>query len=368
MKAAGSAVAPRINVVIAGGGTAGHVNPAIALARALDATVTFIGTPRGAETRLVPAAGFPLEHLDVRGFDRARPWALPLVGARALVAAHSARALLRRLQPDCVVGMGGYVSLPVGLAARSLKVPLVVHEQNIVLGLANRVLRRFAARVCVSFEDTLRDLDDSGVFVGNPVSSSLVGFDRDAVRRKALDRFDLDPSRPTLLVFGGSLGARTINEAAAGLSQRWASRRDRQVLHIAGAAQPVLPGGGEDLIFRSVAYVEDMSEAYALADLALCRGGANTVAELTVTQVPAVIVPYPHHRDRQQARHAEVLRSAGAARVLDDAQATTERVAELADALLGNPQALDAMRSALGGLARPDAANALAGVVREVAR
>ena len=357
-----------MNVVIAGGGTAGHVNPAIALARALEANVTFVGTSVGAEARLVPAAGFPLELIEVRGFDRAKPWALPVVGARALAATLAARRLLAAAKADVVVGMGGYVSLPVGLAARSSKIPLVLHEQNIVLGLANRVLHRKATRVAVSFEETLSALGSNGVYVGNPVNPKLIGFDRDVARTRGLERFDLDAERKTLLVFGGSLGARTINAAAAGLGKAWAGRTDRQVLHIAGSAQPTLEAVSEGLVLRSVPYVEDMSEAYALADLALCRGGASTIAELTVAGVPAVIVPYPYHRDRQQERQSRVLESAGAALLLPDGATTAEKVAAIADEIFDDAGKLAAMRRASAELGRPEAAQELARVVGEVAR
>ena len=357
-----------MNVVIAGGGTAGHVNPAIALARALDADVTFVGTSAGAEARLVPSAGFPLELIEVRGFDRAKPWALPLVGARAATASWAARRLLRDARADVVVGMGGYVSLPVGLAARSSGIPLVLHEQNIVLGLANKVLHRMATRVAVSFEETLSALGSNGVFVGNPVNPKLISFDRAAARQRGLERFDLDPERKTLLVFGGSLGARTINTAAAGLPDAWRARRDRQVLHIAGSAQPTLDAVTDGLVLRSVPYVEDMSEAYALADLALCRGGASTIAELTVAGVPAVIVPYPYHRDRQQERQSRVLESAGAALLLPDGATTAKKVAAIADEIFDDPTKLESMRQASTALGRPEAAAELARVVGEVAR
>ena len=358
-----------MKVVIAGGGTAGHVNPALALAAVLDAEVTFVGTSRGAESRLVPRAGFPLELLTVRGFDRSRPWRLPGVLATAVKATTDARRLLKRVRPDVVVGMGGYVSLPVGLAARSLRIPLVLHEQNIVLGLANRTLERFAAAVGVSFEETLADVGARGVFVGNPVSPDIVSFDRSEAKRRALETFELDPDRKTLLVFGGSLGARTINDAAAGLRSLWKGRADRQVLHIAGSAQPVLDIGDEDgLIFRSVAFVDDMTLAYGVADLALCRGGATTVAEIAIAHVPSIVVPYPHHRDRQQERHGRVLERAGAGVLLSDSDTTAERVGALADGLFEEPGRLAAMAEAAGALARPDAAEALARVVGESSR
>lgn len=357
-----------MRVVIAGGGTAGHVNPAIALARALEAhDITFVGTARGAESRLVPAAGFELEVVEVRGFDRSRPLGIFPVGLQALKAVSTARRLLRAIRPNVVVGMGGYVSLPVCLAARPTGAPIVLHEQNIVLGLANRVCKPLARKVATSFEETAREVGKKGVYVGNPVLPEIANLDRDAARASGLQRFRLDPERRTLLVFGGSQGARRINEAVRGLARSWASRDDRQILHITGRDQHVSSDGPEIENYRVVEYVERMGEAYAIADLAVCRGGATTVAELGAVGLPAIIVPYPHHRDRQQERHARVMEVAGVAFVIDDADTTSERLAQSVDPLFEGEGVLERMRRAAREFGRPDAAAALADVVREQA-
>ncbi len=359
--------------MIAGGGTAGHVNPALALGRALgDAEVTFVGTSGGAEAVLVPAAGFPLEVIQVRGFDRARPWKLVGVGATAVRATRSASLLLDRLRPAVVVGMGGYVSLPVCVAARRKRIPVVLHEQNIVFGLANRVCKSWAAKVAVSFEETMSQAGSKGVNTGNPVSAELVAMDVDTERVKALQRFELEPGRKTLLVFGGSQGARTINEVVPALVAAWRGASDRQVLHISGRSQRSLVEQIESLpmeglIYRGIEFVERMTEAYAVADLALCRGGATTVAELAAVGLPALIVPYPHHRDKQQERHGLALERKGAAVVIPDDQVNAERVSGIVDKLFGAESALEKMRAAARAFGRPDAATRLAEVVLEVA-
>lgn len=360
-----------MRVVIAAGGTAGHVNPALALAEALRGhDVSFVGTSQGLEAELVPRAGFELHAVDVAGFDRARPAALPFVAWKAARAVGAARRILRRVRPDAVVGMGGYVSLPVTLAARTRKIPIVLHEQNIVLGLANRVARRWARVVGVSFEETLADAGPRGALVGDPIARALVDADVDEERERAIERFDLDPNRKTLIVFGGSLGALRINEAATGLAEVWRERSDVQVLHILGrrrsGADLDIAGGGP-LVFRRVDFVERMVEAYAVADLALCRGGATTVAELSVMGVPSIVVPYPYHRDRQQERQARVLERAGAAMILADRDATATAVAARAASLLEDPDRLQAMGAAARKLARPDAAARLAQLVEGVA-
>ena len=345
------------------------MSPALALARALEGDeVIFIGTAAGIEANMVPRAGFPFEQIEVVGFDRARPLALPGVAVRAAGAVRRSRRLLRDVGPDVVLGMGGYVSLPVSLAAASARVPLVLHEQNIVFGLAHKITKRFAAAVAVSFEETLRSAGKTGVWTGNPVQPELIDADLTAERARAIASFDLDPDRRTILVFGGSLGAKRVTDAALGLADMWSSRADVQVLHILGSR-----GGGVEapttgrLIYRTVDYVDRMIEAYAVADIAVCRGGASTIAELTVVGVPSIVVPYPFHRDRQQERHAQVLAAAGAAEILPDAETTPPTLAARLDVLMRDAGTLDRMRAASRSLGKPDAAQELAALVRRVA-
>lgn len=357
-----------MNVVIAAGGTAGHVNPGLALADALapEASVSFVGTTRGVESRLVPAGGYELDEIDVAGFDRARPAQLPMVALRALKGVGAARRLLQRRAPATVVGMGGYVSLPVCLAARTLSIPIVLHEQNIVLGLANRLVRPLARKIAVSFTESLRVAGRRAVLVGNPVSRDIAEMDRTAARSAGEQRFGLDPGRTTVMVFGGSLGARTLNTAAPGLAERWRERPDIQVLHISGRSS----GADEAIVlenYHRIDYTDAMDEAYAAADIAVCRGGATTVAELTVVGLPAIIVPYPHHRDRQQERHARVLEAAGAAVLVADHEATADRLGTMVEDIVSQGR-LASMRNAAAALGRPDAADTLAAVVKEVAR
>ncbi|HWC14132.1 MAG TPA: undecaprenyldiphospho-muramoylpentapeptide beta-N-acetylglucosaminyltransferase [Actinomycetota bacterium] len=355
-----------MNVVIAGGGTAGHVNPALALAEALDADarITFVGTSTGVESKLVPAAGYDLDEIVVVGFDRARPLQLPAVAVLAARAVAAARRVLTRRAPDVVVGVGGYVSLPVCLAARAMRIPVVLHEQNIVLGLANRIVRPLAAAVAVSFAESLPAAGRRGVLVGNPVRREIAAMDRASARAAGYERFGLDPGRTTIIVFGGSLGARTLNAAAPALAERWRDRNDLQLLHISGRAADAGVGPGSGDGYRRVEYTDAMAEAYAAADLAVCRGGATTIAELTVVGLPSVIVPYPHHRDRQQERHGKVLERAGAAVVVDDEEATAERLGMVVERIL-DEQRIDTMAEAARRLGRPDAAARLARVVKE---
>jgi UDP-N-acetylglucosamine--N-acetylmuramyl-(pentapeptide) pyrophosphoryl-undecaprenol N-acetylglucosamine transferase len=356
-----------VNIVIAGGGTAGHVNPALAVARRLlDARITFVGTSRGAEARLVPESGFRLERIEISGWDRARPLSLPVAGARAAGAVWSVRKILYRTRADVVLGMGGYVGFPACVAARMLGIPVVVHEQNIVFGLANRATKPLARAVAVSFRETLRSAGRRGEFTGNPVLPEIVDADTEAERSAGLRRWRLDPARKTLLVFGGSQGASTLNRAAIELASLWGERADLQIVHITGVAEHKAPVTS-DLVYRSIPYVSRMIEAYAVADLALCRGGATTVAELTVTGVPSIVVPYPHHRDRQQELHGRALEAAGAARVVLDHEATGSRIAAVAMPLLEDGAQLQSMRTRALAYGHPDAADRVADLVTRVA-
>ena len=355
-----------MNIVIAAGGTAGHVNPAIAVARAMPLeTISFIGTASGLESSVVPEAGYPIDAIEVAGFDRSKPARLPLVGVKALGAIRHAKRLLAGRRADVVLGMGGYVSLPVALAARSRSIPVVLHEQNIVLGLANKVCKPFAHHLAVSFEPTLASAGRRGVLTGNPVLPEIAGFDRDARRASGYKRFGLDPGKRTVLVFGGSLGARTLNNAAPVIAARWRDRTDVQVLHISGRASSgqVGPAGDEPPNYRRVEYTKEMTEVYAVADLGICRAGATTVAELAAVGLPSILVPYPYHRDRQQQRHAELLAVAGAGVVVGDSEASPDRLADVAESLL-EPATLARMSDGARLLARPDAALRVAELVR----
>lgn len=359
-----------MKLVIAAGGTAGHVNPALSTARALtDADLVFIGRPRSFEQELVHRAGFAFRELDVRGLDRRKLLAAPGTALRAARAVIAAGHVLDAVRPDAVLGMGGYVSLPVSVAARRRRVPAVIHEQNIVLGLANRISKRWAAAVAVSWAETMADAGPRAVLTGNPVAPALARFDRAGLRRKALEELGLAAGRKTILVFGGSQGAARLSSIGVGLPALLGGRDDVQVLHITGARAPaagVAPSGG--VPYREVRFIDRMELAYAAADVAIVRGGATTVAELCVTGVPAVIVPYPHHRDRQQERHAAVLEAGGAAVTVPDPAATPQRIATIVTEWLDRSDELARRAGAARRLARPEAAAALAEVVTGVAR
>jgi len=345
-------------IVIAAGGTAGHVVPALAVAdalRARGASVEFIGGER-AEAELVPAAGYPFHRLSVTGIDRENPVRAARAVLLAARAAGRARRLLRRIGADAVLGGGGYVAGPVGLAARSLRLPLVLSEADSHLGVANRLLAPLARRVCLAFPIEGRD-GPRYVVTGRPVPGGTGAAERAAARA----RFDLPPEADCLLVFGGSLGARRLNQAAL---DAFGAAAPCAVLHACGRRdfdelRARLAELGAPPHYRLFAYIEPFADALAAADVAAARAGGS-VLELAAAGLPAVLVPYPHATADHQTRNARFMERAGAAVVVRDAELDGPRLAREVAALLGAPQRLAAMANAAREVARPDAAERIA--------
>jgi UDP-N-acetylglucosamine--N-acetylmuramyl-(pentapeptide) pyrophosphoryl-undecaprenol N-acetylglucosamine transferase len=355
--------------VIAAGGTAGHVVPAIAVADALreaGAEVSFIGSAR-AEAQLVPAAGFELQRIEVEGISRSNP----LRALRALVLAAAAvprsLALLRRVRPDAVMGGGGYVAGPVGFAALCLRIPLVLTEADSHLGLTNRLLAPAARRVCLAFAIPGRDSGRYAV-TGRPVPPPA--HDRVTART----RLRIAPDETCVLVFGGSLGARSINVAAveafaAGSSPTIESGASIRVLHVSGRrdyaelAAHELPAGYE---LREYLGLADFADALAAADLVVARSGGS-VFEIAAHGRPAILVPYPHASADHQSANARWMSDAGAAVVIADAELSGARLRTAVSALLADRARLARMAAAAGGLARPDAAREVAKQLLEAA-
>ena len=332
--------------------------PAIAVADALaeaGADVSFVGTRERAESKLVPEAGYEIDFLAVRGIDRRNPLKAAVALGRAGAAIRVARDYLRARSADVVMGGGGYVAAPVGIAASSLKLPLVLTEADSHLGLANRLLARRAERVCLAFPIPGRE-GPRYLLTGRPVPAVIARADRAAARR----RFGIDPGARCLLIFGGSLGALTINRAAASAFAPGGpgAGRDYHVLHIAGARDyPKLREelGGVDR-YTLLEYEPNLGDALAASDLVLARSGGS-VFELTAAARPAVLVPYPHASGAHQHANAAWMQQAGAARVVEDSELDAGRlVAEVEELLCGPPERLAGMEAASRSLARPDAA------------
>jgi UDP-N-acetylglucosamine--N-acetylmuramyl-(pentapeptide) pyrophosphoryl-undecaprenol N-acetylglucosamine transferase len=374
---------PRPSVVIAGGGTGGHLFPALALARALSGTsgerrrgadVRLVGTLRGPEGPAAAAAGIPFEGIDVLGFQRSLTVRNLAAAGKGAAATLRAVTILRRAHADVAVGTGGYASVPVAAAAGLLRIPLVLHEQNAIPGVANRLAGRWAAAVAVSFPGAQRWFRPPVRVTGNPIRSEIAHLDRTAMREPGLEHFELEAGRRTLLVFGGSQGARRINQAVLGAYDRWRASDRLQVLQIVGpkelpAAESRLAAARRDddlVVWRLVGYTDRMDLAYAAADLAVCRAGAATLFEIAAVGLPAIVIPYPYATADHQRANAEPLVEDEAVEMLLDADCTPDVLAAAVEKLLFDDERLAGMATSLARFARPDAAEALAELVLEV--
>ncbi|MGD9620916.1 MAG: undecaprenyldiphospho-muramoylpentapeptide beta-N-acetylglucosaminyltransferase [Mycolicibacterium sp.] len=362
-----------ISVVLAGGGTAGHVEPAMAVADALTAIdpgvrITALGTERGLETRLVPERGYHLELITPVPLPRRLSIDLLRLADRVPRSMRQARAILDDVGADVVVGFGGYVALPAYLAARGSRpgrrVPVVVHEANASAGWANRVGARSAKRV-------LSAVPDSGLpraeVVGVPVRESITSLDRMALREEARRYFGFDEGARVLLVFGGSQGAQSLNEAVSEAAESLA-RKGISVLHVYGPKNTlplrVPTAGGPPYV--AVPYLDRMALAYAAADLAICRSGAMTVAEVSAVGLPAVYVPLPIGNGEQRLNALPVVKAGGGI-IVDDRDLTAHFVEETVSALLQDQARLSAMTAAAALAGHRDAAHRVARVALDVA-
>ncbi|MDF2977418.1 MAG: murG2 [Actinomycetospora sp.] len=331
------------SVVVAGGGSAGHVEPALATADAVrrlrpDARVTALGTERGLDTRLIPARGYPLELIPPVPLPRKPNLDLAKLPYRVVRSVHRTRTVLRDVGADVVVGFGGYVALPAYLAAASLRLPIVVHEANARAGVANKVGARFAG-------DVLAAVPGSGLrgaeVIGIPLRRQITELDRAGLRAEAREHFGLDPQAPVLLVFGGSQGARSLNEAVSAAVPALTAA-GVWVLHAHG---PKNAPTVEAPSYVPVPYLERMDLAYAAADVALCRAGAMTVAEVSTVGLPAVYVPLPHGNGEQELNARPVV-DAGGGMLVHEADLTGERVASLVTDLVADTGRLAATAAA----------------------
>lgn len=364
-----------LSVIVAGGGTAGHIEPALAVADALrrldeGIRVTALGTERGLETKLVPDRGYPLELIPPVPLPRKPSADLLRLPGRIRASVRATRAVIDDVQADVIIGFGGYVSLPAYLAARGglfgrkRKVPVIVHEANAKAGLANKVGARVAAKVLAAVPDS--GLADAEV-VGIPVRAAITDLDRAALRARARESFGLPAQGPVLLVFGGSQGARSLNDAVAGAAPQLAAA-GISVLHAHGPKNSLEVNTGETTApYVAVPYLSRMDLAYAAADAVVCRSGAMTVAEVSAVGLPAFYVPLPHGNGEQEFNARPVV-AQGGGRIVPDAELTPKYVIDEVIPLLLDPARLAEMSRAAAGAGHRDAADTVARIVVEVAR
>jgi len=358
-----------MSVVLAGGGTAGHIEPALALADALRRAdpripITCLGTERGLETRLVPFRGYDLALIPAVPLPRSLDPQLLSVPARLGSAIGATTAALDRAQADVVVGFGGYVATPAYLAARRRRIPIVVHEANSRPGLANRIGVRLTRHVFTGQPGTRLA---HATYIGIPIRREIASLDRLALGDKARAHFGLRPDLPVLLVTGGSQGARSLNRAAVAAAG-WIRAAGVQVLHIIGPRSDIdvpPPGGGTPYV--TLPYLDRMDLAYAAADFALCRAGAMTCAELTAVGLPAAYVPLPHGNGEQRLNAAPI-EQVGGGIIIDDASLSPEWIADTLLPVLLDPELVAAMSHAAQGAGKRDADRWLAAAVMDVMR
>lgn len=370
-----SSATSKLRVLIAGGGTGGHVFPALAIKQAIarhdpSATIWFAGTRNGLEAKVLPRSGETLKLIWISGFSRAHMTRNLLLPLKLIVSFAQSYLLLKSFKPHVVIGTGGYVMGPVLWTAQRLGIPTLLQEQNSFPGYTTRKLAPRAAVVCAGFEEVRDRLPAVRVEVtGNPLRSSFGTADRAAALRK----WNLSPDRRTLLVFGGSAGAKSINEAVAGAVPQltascnllWQTGRggipqsaDKKVLDSARAAGRL----------TTLEFIEDMPSAYAAADLAVCRAGAMTLAELALTGLPAILIPYPFATDDHQTANACAIADRNAAVLIKDAELNPVDLSNTVHRILSAPDTVQTMSAQMKSLARPDAADRIAATAIAIAR
>lgn len=368
-----------MRVIISGGGTGGHIYPAVTIARAIteltDAEILFVGTKHGLEADIVPKEGFVFHAVEGQGFERRLSFGTVKTIFKAFAGLTQSFGVIRQFRPDIVIGTGGYVCGPVLLAAALMGIPAMIQEQNVIPGVTNRILARFVKKIAAGYSAAARHFGkqaDKVVVTGNPVRADVLLATRD----DGLKGLGLDQNKITVLVAGGSRGARTINRAMIDVYRRFAGRDEIQILHVTGQSEynnivGLVRTAGIDIEkygnISVVPYLYNMPQALATADIAIFRAGAVGLAELTARGIPAILIPYPYASENHQEFNARVLENEGAAIVIKDAELTGPRLLAELESLVGNKDRLAEMSKASRNLGHPDAAAVIAKIAVELA-
>lgn len=360
--------------MISGGGTGGHIFPAIAIANAIkaiepDAEFLFVGAEGKMEMEKVPQAGYQIEALPIRGFQRHNMWKNISLPFRLVKSLLKAGKLVKRFQPSVAVGVGGYASGPLLKMAGRKDVPLLLQEQNSFPGITNKLLAKHANRICVAYDGMDKWFPEKKILkTGNPVRKKVV--DIEGKRQEALDFFGLDSSIPVLFVTGGSLGARSINHGIRNALKRFA-KEHIQVIWQCGkvfheqAQQALKESGAKNIQVHQ--FIRDMDMAYAAADLVLARAGAMSISELCLVKKPAILVPLPTAAEDHQTKNASALTDKGAAVLVSDSEAP-QKIGDQVLQLIGDPSALQRIVSNMDGMGDKDADETIAKEVIRIAR
>ncbi len=366
-----------MRVVLSGGGTAGHINPALSIAKKIlekdpKSQILFVGTPGGMENRLVTREGFPIRHVEVKGFQRKLTLENIRVAYLAMTSIGAAKKILKEFLPDVVIGTGGYVSWPVLRAATKLGIPTLIHEQNAVPGLTTKRLSQYVDTVCLSFEESKKYFTckkEKLVLSGNPVGPQVGTLSRGQCRS------ELGVSAPFLLSYGGSLGASVINATVFELAREYSARKPIFHTHAFGArefekwnekekAEGICRFGN----VKFCDYIYDMPRQMSAADLVICRAGAITLAELAIMGKPAILIPSPNVTDNHQYKNALVYQEKGAAVLIEEKDLTAKILEKQVDAILSDPDRLRTMAQNMKKLARPGADEAIWNQIRKITK
>jgi UDP-N-acetylglucosamine--N-acetylmuramyl-(pentapeptide) pyrophosphoryl-undecaprenol N-acetylglucosamine transferase len=365
-----------MRIIISGGGTGGHIYPAITIARILEktlreagqpATILFVGTKAGLEADIIPKEGYKLRTIDVQGFERRLSFKNVQTVVKIFGSLWESYRIIQEFKPDIVIGTGGYVCGPVLLAASLLKKATLIQEQNVIAGMTNKLLARFVDCVAVGYAEASPGFSafTKVIVSGNPIRPDVMT----ATREQSLQELGLDPRKKTLLVSGGSRGARSINQAMIAVHQSFHHDKSIQILHITGQSEynsivGILHERGiypeETGNIMIIPYLYNMPQALASADLAVFRAGAIGLAELTARAIPSILVPYPYAAANHQEYNARVLQDHGAAVVLQDSELTGEKLTAVIRNLFDHPEQLADMAAASQKLGRPEAAKCIA--------
>lgn len=363
-----------MRMIISGGGTGGHIYPAITIAREIakladNCEILFVGTKQGLEADIIPKEGFHFTTIEVRGLERRLSWQNVRTLFNTIGSVWNSSQIIKEFKPDVVIGTGGYVCGPVLLAASLLKIPSMIQEQNVIPGITNKILSRFVDRIAIGYEEAQRYFKEYKpgqiVFTGNPIRPEVMS----ATREEGQAALALNPDRVTLLVVGGSRGARSINNAMLGVYKHFNGNKRIQILHVTGQNEynsivgnvkqsGIELSGDGNIIIKP--YLYNMPLALAAADLAIFRAGAVGLAELTARGIPAILIPYPFAAENHQEFNARALEKQGAASVVADKELTSAKLIDTIEKLLDNPEALSGMAKKSKELGRPQAAEAIA--------
>lgn len=368
-----------MKIIVSGGGTGGHIYPALTLIRTLQQKVDklevlYVGTHAGLEADIIPKENIPFATVDLQGFKHSLSPVNILRAARAIKGVGKAMGIVRKFQPDVVIGTGGYVCGPVLMAASLLGIPALIQEQNVIPGITNKILSKFVNVIATGYQEANGAFPaNKVVFTGNPIRREVMQQRQEG----DYEAFGLRPNRKTILVSGGSRGARTINRAMVDVLKHYAGRKDVQILHATGK------GEYEDIIARISAagldlkqadnivvkpYLYNMPQAMAIADLAVFRAGATGLAELTAKGIPAILIPYPYAAENHQEYNARAVEKAGAAKVILNKDLTAPVLVEAIDSVICHQDKLAAMAEASRKLGRPEAADTIGELIVELAR